>query len=105
MEVAVIVAIIGGLASVVASYFTARAATKAGQARADVDERSSVRQIEAGAYERARQVYEGALSRMQTEIDRQAKQIDTLQRQVARLSKQVRDVGLVPATSSEEEDP
>jgi SMC interacting uncharacterized protein involved in chromosome segregation len=105
MNTAVIVAAIGALASIAAAYFTARAATRAGQAKADVDDRASVRQIEAGAAERARQVYEGALSRMQAEIDRQAKQINGLQRQVSRLSRQVRDAGLVPVSSSEEDDP
>lgn len=94
---AVIVAAVGAVSSVAAAVYTARTTTGAG-------ERASIRQVEAGAYERARESYEGALARMQAEIDRQARQMNTLQRQVARLLKQVRDAGLVPVTSSEEDD-
>lgn len=62
-----------------------------------------MRQLEAGAYERAKQFYEGTLTRMQAEIDRQSAQINVMQRQMSRLTKQVRDAGLVPATSSEDD--
>ncbi len=103
MDNTVIVAIIGGIASIVAAYFTARAASRASQKKIEADERTALRQIEAGAYDRAKQFYEGTLTRMQGEIDRQARQINTLQRQVHRLTRQVREAGLVPVVSSEEE--
>ncbi|MFI6883354.1 hypothetical protein [Streptosporangium canum] len=103
MDPTIIVAIIGGLAGAVSAVYTARSAGRASQTKSEADERAALRQIEAGAYERARQVYEGALGRMQNEIDRQAAQINALQRQVSRLTRQVREAGLVPVTSSEED--
>lgn len=72
-------------------------------AKTEADERVALRQIEAGAYARAKEFYEGTLTRMQTEINRQAAQINAMQRQMSRLTKQVRDAGLVPATSSEDD--
>ncbi|MEU6781505.1 hypothetical protein ABZ912_20055 [Nonomuraea angiospora] len=105
MEPAVIVAAIGAVASIAASFLTARATTKANERRSDAEERVTLRQVEADAYKRARETYDGAMERMQAEILRQARQINSLQRQVARLNKQVREAGLVPVTSSEEEEP
>lgn len=97
---AVIVAAIGAVASVAAAVATARTASKA----SDSAERVTVRQIEADAYKRARESYEGVLANMRTEINRQAAQVNALQRQVARLIRQVSAAGLVPVTSSEEDD-
>lgn len=106
MDTSIVVAALAALAAVTSAIFTWRGARRA----TDSGERVALRQIEAGAYERARASYEGVLKTnegvlksMQTEMDRQAKQINTLQRQVARLSRQVRDAGLVPVTSSEDE--
>jgi SMC interacting uncharacterized protein involved in chromosome segregation len=98
---AIIVAAIGALTSVAAAYGTARAASRGARATENV----AIRQIEADATKRAREVYEGALDRMQREIDRQAAQINALQLQVVRLTRQVRAAGLVPVTSSEEDVP
>ncbi|MEV6159431.1 hypothetical protein AB0L53_54775 [Nonomuraea sp. NPDC052129] len=103
MDAGVIIAVISGLVGLASAAYTARSASRTSVAKTEADERVALRQIEAGAYERARQVYEGTLGRMQSEIDRQAAQINTLQRQVSRLSRQVRDAGLVPATSSEDD--
>lgn len=103
MDAGVIVAVISGVVGLASAAYTARSASRTSAAKTDADERTAIRQLEAGAYERARQVYEGTLTRMQAEIDRQSGQINTLQRQVSRLSRQVRDAGLVPATSSEDD--
>lgn len=99
MDTSIVVAALAALAAVTSAVFTWRAARRA----TDSTERVALRQIEAGAYERAKAFYEGTLTRMQAEIDRQARQINSLQTQVSRLSRQVRDAGLVPVTSSEEE--
>jgi vacuolar-type H+-ATPase subunit H len=101
--VSIIVATIGGVAGLASAVYTARAASRASQKKTEADERAALRQIEADAYERARESYEGILAQLRTEVDRQARQINGLQRQIARLSRQVRDAGLVPVTSSEEE--
>ncbi|NUP24002.1 MAG: hypothetical protein HOZ81_49705 [Streptomyces sp.] len=103
MDAAVIVAIVSGVVGLASAVYTARSASRTSAAKTEADERVALRQIEAGAYERARQMYEGTLGRMQGEIDRQAKQINSLQTQVSRLSRQVRDAGLVPVTSSEDD--
>ena len=114
MDSTIVVAIVVGLSGIVGAWFSARAATKAAMRKADSEERVAVQQIEAGAFGRAKEFYESTLSgmkteltrqadRMQREIDQQAVQITTLQRQVARLSRQVRDAGLVPVTSGENE--
>lgn len=92
MDPTVIVAAIGGLSGLGAAIYSARSARRATETS-----------VEAGAYERARQMYEGTVTRMQTEIDRQGRQIGALQKQVARLTRQVRDAGLVPITSTEED--
>ncbi len=105
MDSAVLVAAIGGVLGLISAVYTARSANRANQQKTEAEERASVRQIEAGAYDRAKQFYEGTLTRMQGEIDRQAGQINAMQRQVARLTRQVREAGLVPVTSSEEEGP
>jgi len=84
---------------------TARTTARTNQSKAEADERTALRQIEAGVYERAKQFYEATLNRMQAEIDRQSAQINALQRQVARLTRQARDAGLVPVTSSEDDSP
>lgn len=86
MDPTVIVAAIGGLSGLGAAIYSARSARRATETT-----------VEAGAYERARQMYEGTVTRMQTEIDRQGRQIGTLQRQVAQLSHQVTHLGGVPA--------
>jgi SMC interacting uncharacterized protein involved in chromosome segregation len=98
---AVLVAAIGSVASIAAAIVTARTASRGARATESV----AIRQIEADAAKRAREVYEGALDRMQREINRQADQVNALQRQVYRLTRQVRAAGLVPVTSSEEDDP
>lgn len=98
---AVLVAALGSVASIAAAIITARTATRGATATAGV----AHAQIEAEAFKRAKEVYDGALERMQAEIDRQARQVNTLQRQVSRLTRQVRAAGLVPVTSSEEDDP
>lgn len=114
MDSSIVVAIVVGLSGIVGAWFSARAATKAAMRKSDSDERVAVQQIEAGAFGRAQEFYESTLAgmkteltrqaeRMQREIDQQAFQITTLQGQVSRLSRQVRDAGLVPATSSEDE--
>lgn len=103
MDAAVIVAVISGVIGLGSAVYTARSASRTSAKKTEADERVALRQIEAGAYERAKEFYEGTLTRMQGEIDRQAAQINTLQRQVTRLSRQVRDAGLVPVTSSEDE--
>lgn len=97
---AVLVAAIGALASIAAAVGTARAATRGAKATAAV----SLQQVEAEAYKRARDSYESAMKTMQAEIERQARQINTLQLQVVRLTRQVRAAGLVPVTSSEEDE-
>lgn len=97
---AVIVAAIGALASIAAAVATARTASRGAKATESI----AVRQIEADAFKRAKEVYDGALERMQAEIERQARQVNTLQHQVARLTRQVRAAGLVPVISSEEDD-
>jgi len=89
----VIVAAIGGLAGLGAAVYSARSARRATETG-----------VEAGAYARAQQMYEGTVTRMQTEIDRQGKQIGTLQRQVAHLSRQITQAGLVPAFPDNEEE-
>ncbi|MEU8199303.1 hypothetical protein AB0C10_36515 [Microbispora amethystogenes] len=104
MDSAVAVAAIGGVLGLISAAYTARSANRANQQKTEADERTALRQIEAGAYERAKQFYESTLVRMQGEIDRQAAQINALQRQVSRLTRQVRDAGLVPVTSSESEE-
>ncbi|MGW0587472.1 hypothetical protein [Streptosporangium sp. NPDC002607] len=101
----VLVAAIGAIASIVAAIYTARTTARTSQTKTEADERTALRQIEAGAYDRAKAFYEATLTRMQAEIDRQAAQINALQRQVARLTRQVRDAGLVPVTSSEDDSP
>ena len=103
MDAAVIVAIVSGVVGLASAVYTARSASRTSAKKTEADERVALRQIEAGAYERARQMYEETLGRMQAEIDRQSAQINILQRQVSRLSRQVRDAGLVPVTSSEDE--
>jgi predicted RNase H-like nuclease (RuvC/YqgF family) len=110
VDVAVYVAVISGICAVTAAVYTARSAHRTTQEKTEAEERVALRQIEAGAYERAKQFYEGTLTRMQDEIDRQAGQIDgqarqigALQRQLARLLRQVRDAGLVPVINGDEE--
>jgi SMC interacting uncharacterized protein involved in chromosome segregation len=103
VDATVYVAVISGLAAVVSAVYTARSAGRTTQKKTEADEHVALRQVEAGAYDRARQFYEATLTRMQAEIDRQSGQINTLQRQVSRLSRQIRDNGLVPVSSSEEE--
>lgn len=85
-----------GIISAVLSSRSAKRATESGEQIAKAN-------VEAGAYARAQQMYEGTVTRMQTEIDRQGGQIAALQRQVARLLRQVTDAGLVPATIPEED--
>jgi SMC interacting uncharacterized protein involved in chromosome segregation len=104
VDTAVLVAVIGALASVAAAVYTARTMAGATRSKAEGDERAAIRQVEADAYKRARESYEGAMGRMQGEIDRQARQINALQKQVARLNRQVREAGLVPVTASEEDE-
>lgn len=99
MDTSVVAAALAALAAITSAAFTWRSSMKA----TDTGERIALHQIEAGAYERARQSYEGALARMQAEIDRQGNQIHGLQRQVARLTRQVTQAGLVPAISVEED--
>lgn len=101
MDTSIVVAVIAAAAAVTSAVFTWKSSKRA----TDSGERVALRQVEAGAYERARQMYEGALTRMQAEIDRQARQILDLQRQLARLVRQMRAAGLEPVTSSEEEQP
>lgn len=103
MDPGIIVAAIGGVIGLASAIYTARSASRTSAAKTESEERVATRQIEVGAYERAKQFYEGTLTRMQAEIDRQSAQINTLQRQVSRLSRQVSEAGLVPATSSEDE--
>lgn len=110
MDAGIIVAVVSGIIGLASAIYTARSAAKSQAAKTGADERVALRQIEADAYKRARESYEGVLKTnegvlksMQTEIDRQAKQINVLQGQVARLSRQVRTAGLVPVTSSEDE--
>lgn len=99
MDTALLVSIISAVAGLGSAAFTWRTSRRA----TDSGERVALAQIEAGAYARAQQAYEAALGRMQAELDRQSVQIDVLQRQVSRLIRQVRDAGLVPVTSSEEQ--
>lgn len=99
MDTSIVVAALAALAAVTSAVFTWRASRRA----TDSSERVALRQVEAGAYERAKEFYESTLAGMQSEISRQAKQINSLQRQVSRLTRQVRDAGLVPVTSSEDE--
>lgn len=103
LDPTVYVAVVSGLAAVVAAVYTARSAGRSSQKKTEADERAALRQIEAEAYERARESYDGILAQLRTEIDRQARQINNLQHQVTRLSRQIRDNGMVPVTSSEEE--
>jgi hypothetical protein len=103
MDAAVIVAVISGLIGLASAVYTARSASRTSAAKTEADERVALRQLEAGAYARAKEFYEGTLTRMQGEIDRQARRINVLEGQVSRLSRQVRDAGLVPVTSSEDD--
>lgn len=99
---AVLVAVIGGLASVGAAILTAKTTTKnarAGQAVA-------LQQIEAGAYERARASYEAAMATdrasYEAAIGRLQARVAELERLVGRWSRQMRAAGLVPAVGDEE---
>ncbi len=114
MDATVYVAVISGLAAVVSAVYTARSAgrttqkkteaeERAAAQRAEAEDRAALRQIEAAAYERAREGYEDILTQLRTEVDRQARQINALQRQVSQMTRQIRDAGLVPVISSEEE--
>lgn len=103
MDAGVIVAVISGIVGLASAVYTARSASRTSAKQTEADERVALRQVEADAYKRARESYEGALVRMQGEIDRQSAQINTLQRQVSRLTRQVRSAGLVPVTSSEDD--
>jgi hypothetical protein len=104
MEASIVVALIAALAAVTSAVYTARSAARASLRSAEVDDRAAVRQIEAGVARRVAAAYERTLGGMQAEIDRQARQINALQRQVARLTRQIRAAGLVPVTSSEEDE-
>ncbi|MEU7741966.1 hypothetical protein [Nonomuraea sp. NPDC049158] len=103
MDAGVIVAVISGIVGLASAVYTARSASRTSAAKTEADERVALRQIEAGAFARAKEFYVDALTRMQGEIDRQAKRINILEGQVTRLSRQVRDVGLVPVTSNEDD--
>jgi hypothetical protein len=112
----VVVAVVTGLCAVIGAWFSASAATKAALRKSDSEERVAVRQLEAGAFERAKSIYEATLTRMQAEIerqgqqmqreiDRQSVQIGALQRKVARQEQiirlweeQITRAGLVPVT-------
>ena len=114
MDPNVVVAVVAGLSAIIGAWFSARAATRAALRKTDSEERVAVRQLEAGAFERAKAIYEATLTRMQSEIERQAqqmqreidqqaRQIGALQRQVALLTRQVRGAGLVPAVNGEDD--
>jgi hypothetical protein len=103
MDAGVIVAVVSGIVGLASAIYTARSAARTSAAKTESEERTANRQIEAGAYARAKEFYEGTLAGMQNEIDRQTRRVNVLERQVFRLSKQVRDAGLVPATSSDDE--
>lgn len=103
MDAGIIVAVVSGLVGLASAVYTARSAARTSAAKTESDERVATRQIEAGAYARAKEFYEGTLTRMQGEIDRQSKRINTLEGQVSRLTRQVREAGLVPATSREDD--
>lgn len=103
MDVAVIVATISGVIGLASAIYTARSASRSSVAKTEADERAALRQVEAGAYARAKEFYVDTLTRMQAEIDRQAKRTNALESQVSRLTRQVRDAGLVPVTSSEDD--
>lgn len=105
MDPTIIVATIGGTLGLASAAYTARSARRATDSKTAADERAALRQIEAQAYERARDGYEDILNQLRTEMNRQARQIGTLQRQVTALMRQVREAGLVPVTTSSEEDP
>lgn len=103
MEAAVIVAVISGVVGLISAIYTARSASRTSAAKTEADERVALRQIEAGAYDRAKEFYVDTLTRMQGEIDRQTRRVNVLEGQVTRLSRQVRAAGLVPVTSGEDE--
>jgi hypothetical protein len=103
VDAGVIVAVISGIVGLVSAVYTARSASQTSAAKSEADERVALRQIEAGAYARAKEFYVDTLTRMQGEIDRQARRVNILEGQVSRLSRQVRDAGLVPVTSGEDE--
>ncbi len=90
---------VGGMVSLAGAVLSWRSARGANETTARV----ARDQIEAGAFERARATYEGALNRMDGEIARKAGQIRTLERRVSALCRQRTDAGLVPVIL--EEDP
>ncbi len=95
------IALIAGAVSLASAGFTYRS----NRATSRVEETK----VDAAAFDRARAIYEGALSRMDGEIAHQAErlrsqgqELRTLRRQLLVLIRQVREAGLVPAVSEED---
>ncbi|MEV0382896.1 hypothetical protein [Nonomuraea sp. NPDC050643] len=98
---AVLVAVIGSVASIAAAIITARTASRGARSTESV----AMRQIEADAFKRARETYDDALDRQASQIKELRTQMAALQRQVIALTRQVRGAGLVPVIGSEEDAP
>ncbi|MEV0229176.1 hypothetical protein [Nonomuraea sp. NPDC050786] len=92
---AVTVAVIGALASIAAAVVAAVATARSAGRNAETAERTALHQVEADAYKRARETYEGAMARMESELERQARELDVLHRQMARGTRRRRAAGLV----------
>jgi ATP-dependent protease ClpP protease subunit len=92
-----VIVIVGAVASVGAAWLTSRASTRS----AEVGLRATIHQVQAEAYGRARETYEGALARLEAEVARQEGELSVLRRRVAALERQLRRAGLTPVMGDE----
>lgn len=103
MDPSIIVAVISAIAGITAAVIALRSATAAARERED-SRAEQVRRAAAedDAYQRSAAFDERLQERMQAQIDRQAREIHVLQRQVAALMRQLRTHGIDPVLIPEE---
>lgn len=85
MSEPVIIAIVAGLPGLFTSYFVYRSSTKAAEKAA----RSEMVKVEAGAYERAKKLYEDGIRQLEEQLDRMRRQMAEEQEVSAKLRNQV----------------
>lgn len=83
--ISIVLAFIGILVSVVIW----RVSTKAGEYQRDTASPGTIlKKVDADAYERARQIYEGAISQLENEVDRLQQQLAAQQRDYERIHRE-----------------
>lgn len=75
--------IIGGLCGIGGMAYAAKTSIKANQRQRTADDRSAAAAVEAGAFERARRIYDDAIQKLEKELIYLNTQVDRIRAQLA----------------------